>query len=92
MESHHKPSVMSQNIFKLGLSLETVSVYLLCCAMADAGASITTRGLTDKWNSSKETLSRGLQELVDRNIICRILSDREGNEAYKVSDEKNWVN
>ena len=90
MDSHNQPPTMSQKIFQLGFSVKTVSVYLLCCGIADAGAPVTTKNLTAKWNSSKKTLSRGLQELMEKNILSQILSDGEGNEAYKILDEKSW--
>jgi len=90
MDHHHGPSAMSQKIFKLGLPVETVSTYLLCCGIADTGETITTKHLLEIWNSSKEILEKALQDLEQRHILRKIISDREENNIYKINDEKNW--
>ena len=81
---------MSQKIFKLGLSVETVSVYLMCCSLADTETTISTKKLSEMWNSTRVSLLEGLKDLETRNILCRIISDRAGNTVYKLSDVKDW--
>ena len=81
---------MSQKIFKLGLSVETVSVYLMCCSLADTDATISTKKLSEMWNSTRASLLEGLKDLETRNIIRRIISDQVGNTVYILSDVKNW--
>ena len=81
---------MSQKIFKLGLSVETVSVYLMCCSLADTDTTISTKKLSEMWNSTQLSLFEALKDLETRNILRRIISDRAGNTVYKLSDVKNW--
>jgi hypothetical protein len=58
--------------------------------MADAGTVISTKNLSEMWNSSRESLFEGLQDLETRDILRRIISDRAGNNVYKLSDVKDW--
>jgi len=90
MDHNHTPRSMSQKIFKLGLPVEAVSAYLLCCGIEDLGEAITTKRLLEIWNSSKEKLETALQDLEKRQIIRKIISDREENNIYKLNDEKKW--
>jgi predicted transcriptional regulator len=81
---------MSQKIFKLGLSVETVSVYLMCCSLADTDTTISTKKLSEMWNSTRSSLLEALKDLETRNILRRIISDRSENTVYILSDVKNW--
>ena len=92
MHTHdnEKKSSMDQMIFKLGLPMETVSVYLLCCGLADAEQSITSKNLLEVWNGSEEELSNGLNSLEKRNILLRIISDQKENSVFKVLDVRKW--
>jgi predicted transcriptional regulator len=81
---------MSQKIFKLGLSVETVSVYLMCCSLADTDTTISTKKLSEMWNSTRSSLIEALKDLETRNILRRIISDRAENTVYMLSDVKNW--
>jgi len=47
MNQHTRQPAMSQKIFNIGLSVETVSVYLLCCSLADADTVISTKSLLE---------------------------------------------
>lgn len=60
---------MNQKIFALGLPVATVSLYLLCCALADQGTAITRENLQKVWNDSPQRLSHGLSELAARRIL-----------------------
>jgi hypothetical protein len=55
-------AAMNQMIFKIGLPVGTVSVYLLCCSLADAGKRITTGNLLEIWNGTKEALNESLTD------------------------------
>ena len=90
MNSKNQTTAMNQKIFKLGLSVETVSIYLMCCSLADADTTVSTKKLTEMWNSNRASLLKGLKNLETRNILRRIISDRAGNNVYKLSDVKNW--
>jgi hypothetical protein len=90
MNSQNQTPAMNQKIFKLGLSVETVSVYLMCCSLADTDTTISTKKLTEMWNSTRASLLEALKDLETRNILRRIISDRAGNNVYKLLDVKNW--
>lgn len=86
------PSVpsMRQEIFRQKLSTETISVYLLCCGLADQQTTISTRNLADIWNASRELLFEGLNTLEDRGILRKVLSDMEDNHVYRLTDIAAW--
>ena len=90
MNSQNQTPAMNQKIFKLGLLVETVSVYLICCSLADTDTTISTKKLSEMWNSTRASLLEGLKDLETRNILRRIISDGAGNIVYKLSDVKNW--
>jgi len=92
MNASSKPPTMDQQIFKLGLSVETVSVYLLCCGLADAAADISTKKLLDTWNGTKAELLKGLDALEARNIIKKFISDRQENNVYQLVAVEKWRN
>lgn len=90
MNSQNRTPAMNQKIFNLGLSVETVSVYLICCSLADIDTTVSTNKLSEMWNSTRASLLEGLKDLETRNILRRIISDGAGNIVYKLSDVKNW--
>ncbi len=90
MNSQNQTPAMNQKIFELGLLVETVSVYLMCCSLADTDTTISTKKLSEMWNSTRASLLEGLEDLETRNILRRIISDRAGNNVYKLLDVKNW--
>ena len=79
---------MSQKIFSMGLDVETVSVYLLCCALADVNVSITKQALVNKWNGEPASLEDGLRELKGRSIV------READQSpstFELLDDTHWI-
>ncbi len=60
---------MEQKIFNLNLSVETVSVYLLCCALADIHVPITLEALRERWNAAPDDLLEGLATLEKMSIV-----------------------
>ena len=62
MNSKNQTSAMNQKIFKLGLPVETVSVYLMCCSLTDTDTTISTKKLTEMWNSTRASLLEGLRD------------------------------
>ncbi|MDM8549117.1 hypothetical protein QUF72_03520 [Desulfobacterales bacterium HSG2] len=82
---------MNQKIFEMGFSVETVSVYLLCCSLADSDARISVKNLLGVWNATEDELNKGLNALEDRNILIRTVSDQEGNVFYRLAEFKDWV-
>ena len=81
---------MEQKIFELGLSVETISLYLICCAITDAEASITLRDIRKKWNGSEDDLVAGVETLERKGILKRIASDGETNAGFKLNDVEDW--
>ena len=92
MNHNHNPPgpAMNQNIFRLGLSVETISIYLLCCSFSDDGAVISTRNLLGVWNGTREALFAGIKELEIRNILLKIISGGEDKNVYKLTESKSW--
>jgi len=81
---------MNQNIFRIGLTVETISVYFLCCGLEDNGAVISTRNLLGVWNGTRDALFDGIKELEKRNILLKIISGGEDKNVYKLTENKNW--
>jgi predicted transcriptional regulator len=81
---------MRQKIFSLNLDVETVSLYLLCCAVADAGAAVTVEALADKWNGDQVSLKRELNRLEQKNIIRRKQAETGTPAQYQMVDDDQW--
>ncbi len=81
---------MSQKIFAMNLDVEAVSLYLLCCALADAGAPVTRETLQEKWNGSPDELEKQLALLESRSIVRREAGKEGSADLYTVMDEKRW--
>lgn len=91
MQHDHGPSSMHQQIFKLGLSTESISVYLLCCGLADEGKSISTKNLMEIWTSGLSSLKQSIRDLQERKILRMIVSDGEENTGYQLTDVHEWI-
>jgi hypothetical protein len=81
---------MSQKIFSMNLDVETVSLYLLCCAVIDAGAAVTRTTLREKWNGTQEELNHQIDRLEEMNILARKGRTGNGESVFVVVEEKNW--
>jgi len=90
MDSQSQTPVMNQKIFNLDLSVETVSVYLICCNLSDNNTVISTKNLSSMWNGTETLLIEGLKDLEERNILRKIISDGEEKNIYQLSDIKDW--
>ena len=90
MESNHQGPSREQQIFNLGLSTETISLYLLCCGIKDAGVALTTKNIMERWNGSESGFQKAMEELEIRNIIARILSDGKNNDVFQLKDVHGW--
>jgi len=90
MDSQNQTPAMNQEIFNLGLSVETVSVYLICCNLSDNNTVISTKNLSSMWNGTEALLIEGLKDLEEMNILRRIISDGEEKNIYQLSDVKDW--
>ena len=90
MNPHQHTPSMNQKIFEIGLSVEAISVYLICSSLADADAPISTNNLMEMWNSTESALVECLEILEEKNIIRRIISDSGGNDVYLLADGDKW--
>ena len=90
MDSQKQTPAMNQEIFNLDLSVETVSVYLICCNLSDNNTVISTKNLSSMWNGTEALLIEGLKDLEEMNILRRIISDGEEKNIYQLSDVKDW--
>jgi hypothetical protein len=88
--NHQTPApAMSQRIFKLGLPIETISVYLLCCGLQDTGAPLSFARLLPIWNSTPEALQDGLRLLCEKGVLA-VHSQAGEVAAYRIADESQW--
>lgn len=90
MDQQNGKPAMDQLIFQIELPVETISIYLLCCSLADTGQTISLANLRTIWNGTEKSLSAGIEELAERNILYPILSDRQGRTIYKLLDAGKW--
>lgn len=90
MDSQNQTPAMNQKIFNLDLSVETVSIYLICCNLSDNNTVISTKNLSIMWNGTEALLIQGLKDLEEMNILRKIISDREEKNIYQLSDVKDW--
>ena len=90
MHSNSVGPAMKQKIFSMNLGVEAVSLYLLCCAVADAGAAVTLTTLQGKWNGNRTTLEQELRRLESRNILGKDGEDSQVEPVYRMMDEKKW--
>lgn len=81
---------MNQKIFKMGLSMEAVSLYLICSSLSDDQVTISSRNLMDRWNATPDAMDASMQELIHRNILQKIISDGK-NSIYKMTDDADWI-
>jgi ribosomal protein S3AE len=91
MATDNKQLSMNQKIFKLGLSVENISMYLLCCGLEDEGRKITTSNIRQIWNSTDDLMEQSLIELEKRNIIRKIISDDTGKNIYRLINSEQWA-
>ena len=89
MSEHNHPTRDSR-IFDLGLSVETVSLYLLISGLTDEGKSPTREEIKQIWNASQAALDNSLAELERKNIIRRFTAG-DGRVTYGVVDSSGWV-
>jgi replication initiation and membrane attachment protein DnaB len=83
-------SAMNQKIFEMGLSTETVSLYLLCCGIADSGATLSAKNLLEIWNASPEAMNTSFLELENLGIVLKIISDGKTHHIYKLTNDDDW--
>ena len=69
MDTPHRPPTREQAIFNLGLEVEVVSLYLLCCGLVDAGQTLNLGSIAPAWNLDQAALVTTLGVLVRHGIL-----------------------
>ena len=90
MSLENQSSAMDQKIFTLGLPTEAISLYLLCCSLADKQMPISVETMAGMWNSSREALQASLNQLEAGNILHKGETNREGGPIYRLTNPENW--
>lgn len=75
---------MSQEIFKLGLSVETVSLYLAAGGLTDAEKGLSLETFRSVWSGNAESLENALGQLLERNILVA------SADGYEMVDVSRW--
>ena len=78
-------ALMSRRIFRLDLSVEAVSLYLLCCALADNGQPVPSERVAGAWNGTPADLRRAAAELQSLAIV-----ETADTGGYRVNAESRW--
>ncbi|MDM8515221.1 hypothetical protein QUF76_03390 [Desulfobacterales bacterium HSG16] len=85
---------MSQKIFETGLDTNTISLYLLCCGIADTGAAVTKENLLGPWNNTPDALDTAIGVLEDIRIISKkdgaFLADNDNSLAWHINAPDHW--
>lgn len=69
----HAEMNMDRAIFDLTISVEATSLYILLCALLDAGEEPNLENAAAKWTGSPEALVEAARELIERCIIAGVV-------------------
>ncbi|MDR3556181.1 MAG: hypothetical protein P4L55_15625 [Syntrophobacteraceae bacterium] len=64
---------MDRAIFDLKISVEATSLYILLCALMDAGEDPTLDNAATKWTGTRETLEQAARELIERCVVAGVV-------------------
>ena len=84
-------SLSRRKIFQTGFSVETISLYLLCMGLNDAGGAISTKNILEIWAGSEADFAESIDILCEKNILKKIISELKDPEL-KDPDLKNQEN
>ena len=90
MDSPHRPPTRDQNIFNLGLEVEAVSLYLLCCGLMDAGQHLSLSSITPTWNLDRPALLSNLEVLIGHSILSADGPVAEEGTRFKLRPGSAW--
>jgi hypothetical protein len=93
MMSFNDSMTMRRKIFETDLSVETISLYLLCLGLHDQGERLSKKNFLRIWNGSRDEFMESLDVLFKKNILKEILSDikDEDSAVYTLSDADQWI-
>jgi hypothetical protein len=91
MDSSHRPPTREQQIFNLGLGVETVSLYLLCCGLADAGQPLCLETIAPAWNLDRKALIANLDILISRGILTADGEPADIATRFQLRPASRWI-
>lgn len=92
MESPHRPPTREQRIFNLGLGVEAVSLYLLCCGLADADQPLCLSTITPAWNMDHSALVANLDILLAQGILTADGVSSAEATRFRLEPSARWKN
>lgn len=90
MDSPHRPPSREQRIFNIGLGVEAVSLYLLCCGLTDAGQPLSLDTITPAWNLDRTALIANLDVLIRRGILAADGKPDDGATRFELRPANSW--
>jgi len=90
MDSPHRPPTREQRIFNLGLEVEAVSLYLLCCGLVDAGQPLTLESIEPAWNLNRPALLTNLEILVRLGILAADGAVSDKTTRFILRPSRSW--
>jgi len=82
--------MMNQEIFRLNLEVEEVSLYLLCCGLADTGKSISFSDMLSVWNGDQKSMEKSIGTLEKLNILSAQGAEKKENTVYSLTPLEQW--
>jgi hypothetical protein len=82
--------MIDRAIFDSGLSVESISLYLLCCGLIDAGIGSSLETIRARWTASEEALQQSLDELVEKRILLPPSAESEPEAEFRPADRCEW--
>jgi hypothetical protein len=90
MNSPHRQPTRDQQIFTLGLDVEAVSLYLLCCGLVDAGQPLTLASITPIWNLDRPALVTHLKVLMRQGILMADGHVEDEGTRFQLRPSSGW--
>ncbi len=85
----HFHAVMDRNIFKLELTVEATSAYIVVASLLDDNVRPSMDLIRARWTTSDQELDDALDELVSRNVVRR-QETPDGQPLYYPNPSSVW--
>ncbi len=79
---------MDRNIFKMNLSVEVTSAYILVASLMEQNIRPSLEEIRQRWTKSEAELDQALAELVRRNILKT--SNIQKTDLYYLNPSSLW--
>lgn len=80
---------MDRAIFELETSVSATSLYILLCALADEGRTLTLKAARHQWNGTEEGLLEGAEELILRGVLA-VESPLSEETPLRINPSSEW--